>query len=390
MRDPEVITKPTVVRFSAGFFFTMVVVSLVAGVVGTVGILFGREHWPWLARWVGTNTQVQPVVRTVTRNVDTAGIPTATIKTVAQNVVSVYVRRAAVGNSAPLLEQLYLPADRRGAGVLLTEDGVGVTTRRAIPDLTKEIAIVTNDQAVYLTKQFFVDPASDLVFFQISARGLPVVDFVNIDSLLLGENLLAMVRQSTSLAPVVGLTTLATLQQQRTDSRADLLRSSERLHTLLQTKAALEIAGAPVFTTDGKIVCIHTGTDGDCIPVNTIQSGLQRMQKTGGVSRNILGVRYIDLAVAKGLLIKPAAEGDAGALIAGDNTTPAVKAKSPAERAGVRSGDVILKVNDQVLTSTYSLSDAVQAVVARGVATLTYRRDGKEQSVPVTLEVTTP
>ncbi|MEK7631310.1 MAG: hypothetical protein AAB445_00380 [Patescibacteria group bacterium] len=79
MRDPEVITKPTVVRFSAGFFFTMVVVSLVAGVVGTVGILFGREHWPWLARWVGTNTQVQPVVRTVTRNVDTAGIPTATI-----------------------------------------------------------------------------------------------------------------------------------------------------------------------------------------------------------------------------------------------------------------------------------------------------------------------
>mgnify|MGYP001565053391 CR=1 FL=1 len=390
MREQEGITKPTIIRFSASFFTIMTLVSLLAGMVGTAFVLFGREQWVWLARWTGSSVQSEPVVRTITRKAESATVPSDTIKSVAQNVVSIYVRRAAVSNGAPLLEQLYLPADRRGAGVLLTEDGVGVTTRRAIPDLTKEIAIVTHDQSVYLTKQFYVDPASDLVFFQMSARGLPVVDYAQVAGVTLGETLLAVARQSTSLVPVVSTTTLATVLQQRVSTRADLLRSSERLSALLQAKESTDIPGVPVFTTDGKLVGLHTGTDGDLIPVTTIQTGAQRLQKTGGVSRNVLGVRYIDLAMAKGLLIKPAAEGSTGALLAGDATTPAVKAKSPADRAGLRAGDIIVKVNDQVLTATYTLVDAVQAITARGVANLTFQRDGKVQSVPVGLEVTTP
>lgn len=390
MRDQEVITKPTVVRFSASFFVLMVAVSILAGVVATLFILVGREQWPWLAQWTGRQTQEQPVVRTVTRKADTTGVPTDTIKTVSQNVVSIYVRRASVASTAPLLEQLYVPADRRGIGVLLTEDGVGVTTRRAIPDIDKEIAVVMPDQSVFLTKQFFVDPASDLVFFQLSARGLPVVDFAQVDSLITGETVLSIARQSTSGAPVVGLTTISTLLQRRVDARGDLLFSSERLSELVQTKETTEVPGVPVFSTDGKLLGIHTGTDGDAIPVSTIESGVQRIQKTGGVSRNILGVRYIDLALAKGLLLKPPAEGSTGVLVAGDSANPAVKPKSPADRAGLKAGDVIVKVNDHVLTASTTLANAIQAVPARGVANITYTRDGKEQTVPVTLEVTTP
>lgn len=390
MRDQEHITKPTVVRFSTSFFTIMTLVSLLAGIVGTVFILYGREQWSWLAQWTRVDVQSDPVVRTVTRKVESPTIAGTTISTVAQNVVGIYVRRAAVANTAPLLDQLYVPADRRGAGMLLTEDGVGVTTRRAIPDITKEIAVVTHDQSVFLTKQFYVDPASDLVYFQISARGLPVVDYAQVEGLALGEAVFAVGRQSTSLAPVVNTTTLATTLQQRVNSRADLLRSSERLTDLLQVHASSDIPGVPVFTTDGKLLGLHTGTDGDVIPVTTVQTGAQRIQKTGGVTRNILGVRFVDLSMAKGLLIKPAAEGSVGALLAGDATNVAVKTKSPADRAGLRAGDVVIKVNEQILNTAYTLADAIQAIEPRGVATLTFLREGKEQSVPVNLEVTSP
>ena len=389
MREPQGITKPAIVRFSVGFLLLTVGVSFLAGAVGAAVIVFGREQWAWLARWTGVTSTEQPAVRTVTRKEATPAL-SDTVKALNQSVVGIYVRRVSVAAAAPLLDQLYLPADRRGAGVLLTEDGVGVTTRRAIPDLTKEVAVVTYDKTVYLTKDFFVDPASDLVFFRLSARGLPVVDFANLDGLSLGGTLLDVSRQATTLGPVVTDTSLTTLQLQRVNTRTDVLRSSEQLSALLQAKASTEVPGVPTFTVDGKLVGLHTGTDGDLIPVDVIQSGVERLQKTGQVSRNVLGVRYLDLTVAKGLLLKPTSVGETGALLVGDASGAAVVAKSPADRAGLKAGDVILKVNDTVLTSTLSLSDAIQQLPARAVASLTYRRDGKEQTVPITLDVTTP
>lgn len=388
MRDADGITKPTVVRFSFSVFFIAILASVVVATGVSVSVLYGRDHWGWLSRWLGTTTPTQTIVRTVTRTSDAATFSSDTVKTVAQNVVSIYVRRVSVGANASLLDQLYMPTDRRGTGVLLTEDGVGVTTRRAIPDLTKEIAVVTHDQTVYLTKDFHTDPASDLVFFQLSARGLPVVDYADVAGLTLGETVLSVARQPSSLAPDVSVTSMATLEHYRINDRFDLLRSSERLSHLLQVRASIDVPGVPVFSTDGKLVGLHTGTDGDVIPVTTIQSGAQRMQKTGSVSRNFFGVRYVDLAVAKGLLLKPTTEGTAGALLTSAEAVPAVQPKSPADRAGLQAGDVITKVNEIVLTATTSLSEAIQSIAALGVATVTFVRDGKEQSVPVTLEVT--
>ena len=392
MRQAEPIAKPTIVRFSPGFLVLVVILGFLAGAVGTVVVLAEREQWPWLQQWLAPTETDTNVARPVTRKDPVFEQYADTVGKVDPNVVALFVRKVPAKQNGTLLDQLYTPADFRGTGVLLTEDGIGVTSRRAIPDLTKEVAIVTASKAVYLTKDFSVDPASDLVFFRISGKGFPVLDFADTGSLLVSQRVIDVNRHPVTLAPAIALTELASLNSIRVTDRSALVQSSERLAHVYQTRTGADAPGVPTFSIGGKLIGLHTGTDGDLTPVDVMNTGLQRLQKTGGVVRNVLGVHYLNLAVAKGLLLSPAIAGERGAYLTGngDGSTPAVTPKSPADRAGLKEGDIILRVDDTSITDVQSLSQLVQQAPARATLTLTILRGKEEQRIPVTLETTSP
>ncbi|MDP2790115.1 MAG: S1C family serine protease, partial [bacterium] len=361
-----------------------------AGTVGAVVVLAGREQWPWLQQWLAPTITDTNVARPVTRKEPVIEQYAETVGKVDPNVVAIFVRQVPAKKNGALLDQLYTPSDYRGTGVLLTEDGIGVTTRRAIPDLAKEVAIVTASKAVYLTKDFAVDPASDLVYFRISGKGFPVLDFADTGSLLVSQRVIDVNRHAVTLAPAISLTELATINSVRVVDRSDLVQSSERLNQVYQTRTGADAPGVPTFSIGGKLIGLHTGTDGDITPVDAINSGLQRLQKTGGVVRNILGVHYLNLAVAKGLLLSPTVEGERGAYITSATaaSTPAIVPKSPADRAGLKVGDIILRVDDTSVTEAQTLSQIVQNATARATLTLTILRGKEEQRLPVTLDTT--
>lgn len=392
MRQAEPIAKPSIVRFAPGFLVLVVLLGFLAGTVGAVVALAGREQWPWLQQWLAPTVTDTNVARPVTRKEAVIEQYADTVGKVDPNVVAIFVRKVPAKKNGALLDQLYTPADFRGTGVLLTEDGIGVTSLRAIPDLTKEVAIVTASKAVYLTKDFSVDPASDLVYFRISGKGFPVLDFADTGSLLVSQRVIDVNRHAVTLAPAIALTELASINSVRVAERSDIVQSSERLNQVYQTRTGADAPGVPTFSIGGKLIGLHTGTDGDITPVDVINSGLQRLQKTGGVVRNVLGVHYINLAVAKGLLLSPTAEGERGAYISGngDSGAPAIAPKSPADRAGLKAGDVILRVDEAAITEALSLGQIIQGAEARATLTLTVLRGKEEQRVPVTLDTTSP
>lgn len=388
LRRAEPIAKPQVVRFSPSFLVLVVLLGFLAGAVGTVVTLAGREQWPWLQQWLAPTVQDTNTARPVTRKEIVTEQYADTVGKVDPNVVAIFVRKVPAKKSGAILDQLYTPTDFRGTGVLLTEDGIGVTSRRAIPDFTKEVAIVTASKAVYLTKDFAVDPASDLVYFRVSGKGFPVLDFADPGSLLVSQRVVDVNRHAVTLAPAIAITELATLNSIRVAERGDLVQSTERLTQVYQTRTGADAPGVPTFSIGGKLIGLHTGTDGDIIPVDVISTGLQRLQKTGGVVRNVLGIHYLDLAVAKGLLLSPTPEGDRGAYVtsSGEASAPAVAPKSPADRAGVKASDIILRVDDVSITEVLTLSQIIQNATARATLTLTILRGKAEQRIPVTLE----
>lgn len=391
LRRAEPIAKPNVVRFSSSFLILVVTLGFLAGAVGSVVVLAGREQWPWLQQWLAPTVTDTNTARPVTRREAVTEQYADAVGKVDPNVVAIFLRRVPAKKSGALLDQLYTPADFRGTGVLLTEDGIGVTSRRAIPDLSKEVAIVTASRAVYLTKDFAVDPASDLIYFRVSGKGFPVLDFADTGSLLVSQRVIDVNRHAVTLAPAIALTELASVNSLRVGDRDDLVQSTERLSHVYQTRTGADAPGVPTFSIGGKLIGLHTGTDGDIIPVDVIGTSLQRLQKTGGVVRNVLGVRYLNLAVTKGLLLSPTAEGERGAYVTGAGEAgAAVVPKGPADRAGVRAGDVILRVDDMTITESQSLSQIVQQAAARATLTLVVLRDKAEQRLPVTLDTTTP
>ena len=389
MRDATSIAKPTVVRFSLSFLVLVVSLGLFAGLVGATVFAYGRDQWPWLAQWFGTPESETSVVRTTTKTDAASASAASAVQRVQPSVVSIFVRRVPAKGSE-VLAQMYLPEDYRGAGVIVTEDGIGVTTRRTIPDLTKEVAVVTSDRTVFLTKDFSVDPASDAVFFRVSGKGFPVVDFADVTALLNSQPVVTVSLDATTLASVAATTNLTTVHGYRVSSRSDLLRSTERLSHVLRIARATAVPAEPAFTYDGKLIGLQTGTNGDVLPVDVVASGLERVQRSGGVSRNLLGVRYVDLPIAKGLLLSPLEAGTRGALVTGDDTLPAVTADSPASRAGIQAGDVILRIDDRAVGELPSLAQLIQSLPARSTVTCTVLRDGEEKRIPVTLDVVTP
>lgn len=389
MRESTEIAKPTVVRFPMGFLLLVVALSLFAGLVGTAVFSYGKEAWPWLAQWFGSSSTDSTVVRTSTRSDSPAANSADVVRDVGQSVVSIFVRRTPA-KGAEAINQMYVPEDFRGAGLIITEDGIGVTTRRAIPDLAKEVAVVTSDRTVYLTKDFSVDPASDLVYFRVSGKGFPVVDFADVASLLVTQRAVTVSLDPTTLAYVAATADITATNTYRVSSRSDLLRSTEHLSQLLRISRATTVPAEPAFTAEGKLIGLQTGTNGDVLPVDVIAGGLQRLQHDGGVSRNTLGIRYVDLPVVKGLLLTPLEVGSRGALVMGDTGLSAVIENSPADRAGVKAGDVVLRLDDRAVGEYPSFAQLVQSLPARSAITLTVLRDGEEQRLPVTLDTLTP
>jgi serine protease DegQ len=244
-----------------------------------------------------------------------------------------------------------------GSGVIVSADGY-ILTNNHVVEGADEIEVILNDSRRAVAKVIGTDPESDLAVLKITLDKLPVILLGNSDQALVGDIVLAIgnpfgVGQTVTSGIVSAL------------GRNQL--GINTFENFIQTDAAINPgnSGGALVDVSGNLLGINTAIYsrsggslgiGFAIPVSTAKQVLQDIVKDGAVTRAWIGVEPQDLTpeLAEALKIKPlgTASNSAGVVITG------VMQGGPADRAGLKAGDIIVAVAGKAVSNT------VQAIAA--------------------------
>ena len=265
-----------------------------------------------------------------------------------------------------------------GSGFILTSDGNIVTNNHVIEDAT-EIQIKLADGRELPARVIGRDPTTDLALLKVEGTGFPVLPLGDSATLEVGEPVMA-------IGNPFGLDHTVTVG---IISGTGRVIGAGRYDDFLQTDAAINPgnSGGPLINTRGEVVGIAdaivagpTGGSrgiGFAIPIDLAKPILAQLRETGKVTRGWLGVTIQALTPE---LAKSFGLGQTqGALVA------AVNDDSPASRAGLRPGDVIVRFDGKPVEGPRTLPPLVAGTAVGKAVTVELLRDGATQSVQVTV-----
>jgi len=271
-----------------------------------------------------------------------------------------------------------------GSGFIIGSDGLILTNAHVVKE-AKEVIVKLQDRREYGAKVLGVDAATDIAVLKIEAKNLPVVRFGQPSKLMVGDYVLA-------IGAPYGLDQTATSGIISAKGRSLPSESGENFVPFLQTDAAVNPgnSGGPLFDAAGNVVGINSqiysrtgGFQGVsfAIPIDVALAIKDQIVATGHATHARLGVAIQpltqDLAESFGL------ERPDGALVS------TVAPSSAAAKAGLRSGDVITKVNGEAIQEPGMLSSRVGLARPGEKVTLEVWRDKKLETIVATLGAST-
>lgn len=279
--------------------------------------------------------------------------------------------RGGDGGGAPLLRGA-------GSGFIVSEDGYILTNAHVVAQ-ADEVTVRLKDRREYPAKVIGTDARTDVAVIKIDTKGLPTVHLGDHTKLRTGDWVLA-------IGSPFGLENTATAGIVSATSRAV---GGETDVPFIQTDVAVNPgnSGGPLFNLDGEVIGINSmifsQTGGYmgisfAIPIEVAMNVRDQLVKTGRVVRGRIGVvvQDVDAGLAKSFGL----ERPQGALISD------VQAGGPAQKAGLKAGDIVLRVNDQPVERISDLSGAISRTAPGKDAELTVWRGRKEQAVKVPVE----
>lgn len=264
-----------------------------------------------------------------------------------------------------------------GSGVIVSPEGFILTNNHVI-EAADEIEVALNDGRKFPASVIGRDPESDLAVLRITANApVPSITFSRADMLHVGDVVLAIgnpfgVGQTVTMGIISAL------------GRSHL--GINTFENYIQTDAAINPgnSGGALVDSSGNLVGINTAiysrTGGSlgigfAIPVSIARNVLEQIVATGEVTRGWVGVEIREITPE--LASSFSLENTNGALIAG------VLRGSPAERGGVRPGDILVAVDGKSVQDTKAMLELVAALKPGQNASFRVRRDGRDVDLAI-------
>ena len=273
-----------------------------------------------------------------------------------------------------------------GSGVIVEAKKGYILTNNHVVDKADKIKIKLMDKRIISATVVGTDPKSDLAVLQIEADNLSELELGNSDKLRVGDWVLAVGSPfSANLSHTVTAGIVSAL------GRSNVISSRDHYEDFIQTDAAINPgnSGGALLNMEGELVGINTAIVtggfekanrgvGFAIPSNMAKKVMQDLITKGYVVRSWLGVyiQNVDDNVAKALKLS----NRDGALVSD------IVEKSPAEKAGLEQGDVIVEFNDVLIHDSAHLKNIVSSTPPGSLSKVIIFRDEKKKSVNVTLE----
>lgn len=276
-----------------------------------------------------------------------------------------------------------------GSGVIIDADKGYIVTNHHVIEDADEIEVVLIDKRTLPAEIVGTDPGSDVAVIKVDADDLQEAQVGNSDDLRIGEWVLAI---GSPFSPNLDHTVTAGIVSAK--GRNEVF-SGDRYEDYIQTDAAINPgnSGGALINLKGELVGINSviatgglsrtsAGVGFAIPINLVMRVVNDLIEYGKVTRAYLGVLIQDVnaSLAKALRMKK----PEGAIVS------EVQRDTPAEKAGIKEGDVIIKVDDIAIRDNSHLRNVISSSRPGDRRRITIIHDGKEKTITVKLEELPP
>jgi len=383
------------------------VIGSVAGAVGAV-LMTGAINASDLFGRLSSDGELSILDKNIVELIEEESATISVVDNVAPAVVSIVIKRPRGSLYAEGFDSYFFDSSANpqaltdkeagelvevggGTGFFMSSDGYVVTNRHVVSDMDAEFTVVTNDGAELPATVVARDGFLDIAVLDVSGDGYPVASLGDSDRIRIGQTVIAI---GNTLSEYRNTVTKGVVSGINRRVVAGEVGSDEVIERAIQTDAAINPgnSGGPLINLLGEIVGVNTAVSyegqsvGFAIPINDVKKVVEDIERYGRIVRPWLGVRYLPmdekLAEEMGLAY------DSGALIisGSEADAPAVYPGSPADKAGLLEGDLILSINDVSVDQEQSLGSMIGDLEPGQVIVLRVVRGDELLTLNATLE----
>lgn len=276
-----------------------------------------------------------------------------------------------------------------GSGFIISANGLVLTNKHVVADTQAEYTVFTNNGKKYPAKVLARDPIQDLAVLKIEASGLPTLLLADSDQIQVGQTAVAIGNALGEFRNTVSVGVVSGLARSVTATGPNI---TENLQNLIQTDAAINPgnSGGPLLNLKGEVMGINTAIAqgaqgiGFAIPINQAKRDINDAINKGKIITPYLGVRY--LTITSVVQEEKKLSFDYGALVAkGEGGEAAIVKDSPADKAGIKEGDIILEFGEKRVDKDHQLASLVLLHSVGEIVTIKIWRNGGMLDLKVAL-----
>jgi len=389
----------------AFFGIFVIAFSCLAGLVG--GFVGSR---------VGTTGSIANAVNSITQDVKVTNEESAVVDVAdksSKSVVSIVITEEVptyenynynpFNDNSPFSQYFSVPQRQQtgttqqevgeGSGFIVSADGLIITNRHVVDTENASYTVILSDGTKYDAKVLAKDTLLDIAFVKIEAKDLTPLTLGTSSNLKVGQTAIAIGNALGQFSNTVSTGIISGLQRSITAGEGNG-SNTEQLSDVIQTDASINLgnSGGPLLNINGEVIGVNVAIAenaqnvGFAIPIDVVKDLLNRLNKDGKIERPTLGVRYVqidsDVKTQKNLSV------DYGALVSKGTQAnqPAIVSGSPAEKAGIKEGDIILEVDGVKVTSENTLATQIQQKNVGDTVKLLVLRGSDQITITVTLD----